>query len=1004
MFYQIGSVDQFANQDSAGILQDDQAQPSAPTAGIIDLDTVASWFASDGCNANRLTWGDLEGDGDLDLAAQCSTDSGNVIRIYLNEGQALQTSASWESDLGCHSPAWGDLDGDGDLDLAVRCPAPRVYLNQAGSLQALASWNPISIGSGPTAWGDMDGNGYLDLAVGQVIYTNTTGTLSNVPSWTSAYTSTHTHSIGWADMDQDGDLDFAASTDDGYIRVYRNTSGMLGTSPTWQKILWPKCLQIEWGDMSGDGYPELACSGTNLMLEYTYVYSNSAGALSVSSYWQSHENHMGFAVDWGDVDGDGDLDLAVGNSGDNPERIYLNTGSELLTTTVWETSYYVAIYSLAWGDVDGDGDLDLAVAANPPRLHLNRSKSLQPIAVQSLTSDIYDRFYVAWGDVENDGDLDLVVGVSQRTSNSGWEGSSNIKLYINQAGTLQTPPAQNISLAKDIADVAWGDMDGDGYLDLAVGIAGKPNLVYRNNIGSLDTAPAWTAAITLTTTSMAWGDMDGDGDLDLAVGSNGGNRLHLNQAGTLEDTAAWSSADSLNTQCVSWGDVDGDGDLDLAAANRDSANGVYQNINGSLRPSPGWNSTEKDASHTVAWGDVDGDGDLDLAVGNHDQPIKLYMNQGGSLEATASWMGWHADAVFGLAWGDIDGDGDLDLATAGAGGWYGNLPSPDRVYFNQGGSLQNTEESIWTSFETLNSTDVACGDLDGDGDLDLVSGPRIYRNQRSGPILYPQKTESLALGLHSDLVPTFNQPASALATADYYALPGIRDSGTIPVSYTLFNPSGLPVDGLRAMYSKDGGDNWQEAIAAPGTQITLLGASTYPTPTVTSTHVYTWDVYNSGLFGRSDDIVLRLEAYPVSCCDGPVGSHQYTNQVAGPYQRPHYAAIQTFPFRVRGAQIRVMQDGSPAQGAQVYRILAGQTRGSAISDNAGRAYLTDALGYLQGRGELKTGDQLIALSPAEVTDRYTLYYTNATPTQTGLQAYTVPSPIGGLQTLVVSDT
>ena len=119
------------------------------------------------------------------------------------------------------------------------------------------------------------------------------------------------------------------------------------------------------------------------------------------------------------------------------------------------------------------------------------------------------------------------MGVSQRTYQGGWGGSSNLKLYVNQAGVLQTPPAQNISLAMDISDVAWGDLDGDGYLDLAVGIAGKPNLVYRNNIGSLDTTPAWTAAITLTTTSMAWGDVDGDGDLDLAVGSNGGNRLQL---------------------------------------------------------------------------------------------------------------------------------------------------------------------------------------------------------------------------------------------------------------------------------------------------------------------------------------------------------------------------------------------------------------------------------------------------------------------------------------------
>ena len=101
--------------------------------------------------------------------------------------------------------------------------------------------------------------------------------------------------------------------------------------------------------------------------------------------------------------------------------------------------------------------------------------------------------------------------------------------------------------------VAWGDMDNDGDLDLAVANYGKPNRVYINNNGVLDTDPGnvWQSDAPAEqgdlTTSLAWGDVNGDGWLDLVVGNerdcvvtrrsivcNGGaNRLYRNQQGTL---------------------------------------------------------------------------------------------------------------------------------------------------------------------------------------------------------------------------------------------------------------------------------------------------------------------------------------------------------------------------------------------------------------------------------------------------------------------------------------
>lgn len=163
-------------------------------------------------------------------------------------------------------------------------------------------------------------------------------------------------------------------------------------------------------------------------------------------------------------------------------------------------------------------------------------------------------------------------------------------------------------------------MDGDGDLDLAVGIGNDDLLIgdqiYENVGGALTLAAGfgWEASEKSRTQSMAWGDVDGDGDLDLAVGNWGHpNKVYRNENGTLQPTAFWSSADRDNTRSVAWGDMDGDGDLDLAVGNW-GVNKIYQNENGRLNPVAAWISVEEAATERVVWADVEGD--LDLTAAN----------------------------------------------------------------------------------------------------------------------------------------------------------------------------------------------------------------------------------------------------------------------------------------------------------------------------------------------------------------------------------------------------
>ena len=383
-------------------------------------------------------------------------------------------------------------------------------------------------------------------------------------------------------------------------------------------------------------------------------------------------------------------------------------------------------------------------------------------------------------------------------------------------------------------------------------------------------------------------------------------------------------------------------------------------------PSAVWSSAETNNTTSIAWGDYDGDGELDLAVGNYGQPIRLYHNDNGTLTPSAVWSSAEANNTYAVAWGDYDGDGDLDLGV-------GNWSQPTRIYRNDSGTL--TRNAVWSSVEANNTKSVAWGDYDGDGDLDLAVGNagqpnRLYRNSRdarSSPGAVPSVSVT--------------RPGP---NADFYSAPKIQVGPTIPITYTVSHPQAHRVKSIHAYYSPDGGGFWLPATATGDTITTNL--------VTTGTYTFNWDVFADSFFGRSDDVVFRLVAIP-DIAPRP-------NQVAGPYLYGGYSAA-TFPFRVRGTQVRVISGTVPVPNAIVYRLPAGQSvRAQPIADEAGDPFRTDGQGYLQGRGQIAIGDRLIALLPISSTTEYQLYYTSAAPTPTGLNAYVVTA--NGVQTLTVS--
>ncbi|HKB14683.1 MAG TPA: integrin alpha, partial [Planctomycetota bacterium] len=520
--------------------------------------------------------GDVDGDARSEFAATRYVPGTYAGEVRLFSGATGAPIFTWTGapgdGLGIPMAAAGDLNADGTPDLIA---VARFANTHAGIVRVFSGANGAQLyawpGPGPYAYwgssadgaGDVDGDGFDDVIVGSPTLNGYTGmarvfsgaTGGILFTWPSAVAGGVSAVASAGDLDQDGRDDVVvghAAAGLGYPQPGQAVarSGLTGgVMFTWAGT--PSSLRFGHavagiGDLDSDGVGDIVVGGHGPEINgggggtgTARAYSGATGDLLLS--WSGiPDSQFGWAVaGCGDLDMDGVPDIVVGAPAYGfpaPPEVTVFSGSDGSVLRNWIDLPWTRFGSAVAGagDVDGDGTPDVAVGAPMGGLPWNGEVRIYSGSTGTLlrgipgTAGSFGTAVARAGDVNGDGIPDLLVGDPQNMAGGPVAGQARVYSGANGA-ILYSWNGPGLQAAFGTSVAGGGDVDGDGWPDLAVGAPGSASNSSGGQAfvfsGATGTSLFIRAGITVGEgfgTSLAIdGDANGDGWADLAVGVPG---------------------------------------------------------------------------------------------------------------------------------------------------------------------------------------------------------------------------------------------------------------------------------------------------------------------------------------------------------------------------------------------------------------------------------------------------------------------------------------------------
>ncbi len=694
----------------ANALEDANSGVDAQGGAPVDLwpQPVAGIQSGLGTSAVHVTAGDLDRDGLADIVAATGS-QGVDLYISLPGGGFSTLNLPLGTTQAC---LLADLYGRGWPDLVVQTPLALVlYENttQAGGGLALVAGASLPLPQPLDALTaiDFDSDGDQDLlgaaADGLWLFENQGGGSFVVPSAPLAGSPAGGRALAVGDIDHNGVDDLLVALPGQNILLRREACGaeVLVAQGSGDS------RAVALGDLNRDGLLDAVSAGSGPI----EIWLGAQGGIFVPFADLPDEEVFDLALI--DLDGDAILDLLL--SGPQGTRILPGEGTGSFTD---DQAPFVTeeCLSIAAGDVDRDGDLDLALAAGgrPELWSASLSGSWGDPRLRESPLDLGEGplFSSTLGDLDQDGLGDLILGKDRRIDILG--GADGAQFSLTES--IDIPEARAI-------DVALGDVDGDGDLDLAAALLGRGAGLWLHQ-GALWTAVEREPSGTLLReTAVELVDLTGDGFPELVIGTVDGtaDRIYYNRGrscpqvgGGAGSWLGFEAGQDLpgndHTPDIAPIDYDQDGDLDLVFAHTANVpDTLFENQAGLLVPT----ATPFDSRSTVSLsaGDINADGATDIVSGSPNGSV-IYLGDGSGQFTLAGVVDDIATSSTALV--PLDGDAypELLLGHESFHGWQILRGTPGAP-FNEG---------TWQRDTVLSIRSVTSGDLDRDGAPDFFTG------------------------------------------------------------------------------------------------------------------------------------------------------------------------------------------------------------------------------------------------------------------------------------------